>query len=90
VRVRPDWVGEILSPRNEKRDLVDKMRSLHKAGVPYYWILNPVEQILVVHRLEPAGYLVALTAGADEVVRAEPFDAVDLAVAVLFGADDEE
>ena len=26
VRVRPDWVCELLSPSNEKRDLIDKMR----------------------------------------------------------------
>lgn len=90
VRDRPDWVCEILSPSNEKRDLVDKMRVLRATGVPHYWILNPEEQILVVHRLEPNGYLVALTASAGETVRAEPFDAVELAVAALFGGEDDE
>lgn len=90
VRVRPDWVCEVLSPSNEKRDLVDKMRVLREAAVPHYWILNPVEKVLVVHRLEANGYLVALTASSGETVRAEPFDAVDLPVGVLFGDEDEE
>jgi Uma2 family endonuclease len=36
VRVRPDWVCELLSPSNQKRDLIDKMRVLHAAGVPHY------------------------------------------------------
>ena len=31
-----------------------------------------------------------LPAGADESVRAEPFDAVELRVAVLFGDDDDD
>jgi len=31
-----------------------------------------------------------LTAAAGEPVRAEPFDAVEIAVATPFGADDEE
>ncbi len=90
VRLRPDWVCEILSPSNEKRDLVDKMRGLHAAGVPHYWLLHPQEQVLVVHRLGPAGYVIVLSAGTDETVRAEPFDAVDLAVSVLFGGEDDE
>jgi Uma2 family endonuclease len=90
VRIHPDWVCEILSPSNEKRDLVDKMRVLREAGVPHYWILNPDEKVLVVHRLHPDGYLVALTASTGETVRAEPFDAVDLPVGVLFGDEDEE
>ena len=90
IRVRPDWVCEILSPSNEKRDLVDKMRVLFSAGVPHYWILNPDEQVLIVHRLDPGGYLVALTAGADETVRAEPFHAVDLRVRALVGGEDDD
>jgi Uma2 family endonuclease len=90
VRVRPDWVCEILSRSNEKRDLVDKMRVLRSAGVPHYWIINPEEQVLLVHRLEPGGYLVALTAGADETVRAEPFEAVDLRVGALLGGEDDD
>ena len=87
---RPDWVCEILSPSNYKRDMLDKMGILRASGVPHYWIVNVVEQLLIVHRLEPSGYLVALTASAGQTVQAEPFDSVDLPVAVLFGAADDE
>jgi Uma2 family endonuclease len=91
VRIRPDWACEILSPSNYRRDLIDKFRVLQRAGVPHYWVVNPEERTLIVHRLEPAGYLVALTAAAGETVRAEPFDAVELRLDVVFGdADDDE
>jgi Uma2 family endonuclease len=90
VRVRPDWVCEILSPSNEKRDLVDKMRVLREAGVGHYWIVNPEERILVVHRLDERGWVVVLSAADGETVRAEPFEAVELRVATLFGDEDEE
>jgi len=90
IRIRPDWVCEILSPKSEKRDLVDKMRILREAGVRHYWILNPVSKVLVVHSLEVNGYLVALTAASGETVRAEPLHEVDLPVGVLFGDEDEE
>ncbi len=90
VRTRPDWVCELLAPSNAKRDLVDKFQVLHTNGVPYYWIADPLEQTLIVHRWELAGYLVILTAAAGDVVRAEPFDAVELAVSTLFGLEEDE
>ncbi len=90
VRIRPDWVCELLSPSNEKRDLVDKLRILHAAQVPHYWIANPEEKTLVIHRYHPEGYVIVLTALSGEVVRAEPFDGVDLRVGVLFGDDEDE
>lgn len=90
VRTRPDWACELLSRSNVKRDLVDKFQVLHTNGVPYYWIADPLEQTLIVHRWEPAGYLVVLTAAAGDVVRAAPFDAVELAVSRLFGVEEDE
>lgn len=90
IRLRPDWVAEILSPSNQKRDLVDKMQILRAAEVPHYWILNPEERVLLVYRLDPGGYLLALTAAAGDTVRAEPFADVELRVGVLFGDDDDE
>ncbi len=90
VRIRPDWACELLSPSNAKRDLVDKFQVLHANGVPHYWIVDPIEQTLIVHRRTPAGYLVVLTAAAGGVVRAEPFEAVELRVSVLFGIEDDE
>ena len=43
----------------------------------------------IVH-VSPDGYLIALRAGAAERVRAEPFDAIELNIAVLLGDDPEE
>ncbi|KAB2897493.1 MAG: Uma2 family endonuclease [Kofleriaceae bacterium] len=90
VRVRPDWVGEIVSPRHEKDDLVTKPRTLLAAEVPHYWVLDPEETVLLVHRWSRDGYIVVLRAAAGEVVRAEPFDGIELDVATLFGIEDDE
>jgi Uma2 family endonuclease len=90
IKERPDWVCEHLSPRHEKHDLVDKLRTLHAIEAPYYWIVNPEEKVLVVHRWESAGYLVLLTASSGELVHAPPFDAIALRVGVLFGDEDED
>lgn len=90
VRIRPDWACELLSPSNAKRDTIDKFKVLHASGVPHYWIADPLEQTLIVHRWEARGYLVILTAAAGDVVRAEPFESVELRVSTLFGTEEDE
>jgi len=85
VRLRPDWVCEIVSPKHERQDLVVKPRVLHAAGVPHYWAVHPEEKMLLVHRWTSAGYTLVLTATSGDRVHAEPFDAIELDVSELFG-----
>lgn len=87
IEVRPDWVCEILSRSNAARDLWDKLRLYHQAGIPHYWVLDPDHRTLRVHRFAEPGYQVVLDVGAGAVVRAEPFEGIELVVAELF--DDE-
>jgi Uma2 family endonuclease len=90
VTLRPDWVCEIVSPKHERRDHVDKPRVLHVSEVPYYWLVDPEEKILLVQRWTPAGYVVILRATSGDVVRAEPFGTLELVVAELFGDEADE
>jgi len=66
---------------------VDKLNIYRRFEVPHDWIVAPDTEALTVHRLLPDGYLIALRAGRDAVVRAEPFDAIELRVGTLFGDD---
>jgi Uma2 family endonuclease len=90
VALRPDWICEIVSDSNRTTDTVTKLRRYHQAGVPHYWILDQIDRTLTVHRHMVDGYLVALRADLNERVRAEPFEAIELQVAVLLGADEED
>ena len=87
VKARPDWVCEILSASNASNDTVRKLRTLHGAGVPHYWLIDPERLTLTVLRWTSEGYLEALIATADETVRAEPFEAIELQLAEIFGTD---
>jgi len=89
VMVRPDWVGEILST-NRSHDLIKKKRVYHRFGVLHYWIIDPVEETLLVNRWTPDGYVDVLSAERGEIVRAEPFDAISLQVGIFFGDDEDE
>ena len=89
VLLRPDWVCEVLST-HRRNDVVRKKHIYHRHQVPHYWILDPEEQTLAVYRWHPDGSLEVLAAAPPERVRAEPFDAVELPVGVLFGDEDDE
>lgn len=87
VRERPDWACEILSPSTARYDVVKKQRTLHRHGVPHYWLVDPEHETLVVMRHSSDGYVNVLTAGVGDVVRAEPFGEIELDVGELFGRD---
>lgn len=84
VAIRPDWVCEILST-SRRHDLHAKRRVLHVCGVPHYWIVDLDIPLLTVLRHTTNGYLIAKTAEPGERARLEPFDAIEIEVARLFG-----
>lgn len=90
VTIRPDWICEILSPSTENVDRVDKLQSYFQAGLPHYWLADPIEKILEVYRRTELAFALVLTAKSGQTIRAEPFDAVELKVDVLFGADPDD
>ena len=85
MRERPDWACEILSPSTARNDVVKKQRTLHRHGVPHYWLVDPDHETLVVMRHGPDGYVNVITAGVGDVVRAEPFGEIEIDVGELFG-----
>jgi Uma2 family endonuclease len=90
VRVRPDWVCEILSPSNARDDQVTKFDTYQRCGIGHYWIVDPLLETLRVHRWTQEGYLVVLNAQRGQRVRAEPFEAIELQLGVLFGDDPDD
>jgi Uma2 family endonuclease len=87
VRSRPDWICEVVSPTRDNDDTVEKLRLYHRVAVPYYWIVDPRDATLTVMRWNMDGYVTLLRADRSEVVRAEPFAAVELTLSSLFGED---
>jgi len=84
LTVRPDWVCEVLSPNTEHIDRADKVPVYAREGVGHVWLVDPDPETLEVYRLDGESYRVAGTWRGDATVRAEPFDAVALPLAVLW------
>lgn len=89
ILVIPDWVCEVLAPTNASSDTIQKMGLYHQAKVPHYWLLDPRDETLAVYRWTLDGYLFVLGACRSDRVRAEPFAAIELAVGLFFGEDEE-
>jgi Uma2 family endonuclease len=81
----PDWVCEIMSPSTARLDRVRKMPAYAHAGVSYLWFVNPLEQTLEVYRLTDDGWLQLAMHEGRTVVRAAPFDAIEIDLALLWG-----
>ncbi|MCF8372369.1 MAG: Uma2 family endonuclease [Bacteroidales bacterium] len=51
----PDFIIEIVSPKNSKRDLKDKFDIYQEHGVREYWIVNPNDENVTVFDLNENG-----------------------------------
>ena len=80
----PDWVAEVLSPSTVVIDRGRKLAAYARSQVRHVWFVDPVAQTLEVLRLDGETYRVVMVASGEEVVRAEPFDAIELGLAVLW------
>ena len=80
----PDWVCEVLSERTRHRDKGAKQRIYAREGVRHLWLVDPLAPTLDVFRLQGGHWLLVDSFGGDERVRAEPFDASELELALLW------
>jgi len=79
--VAPDWVCEVISPSTGYVDRSRKMRIYARERVGHLWIVDPVLRTLEVYCIEDTRWIAASAHGGTDVVRAEPFDAIDLRLA---------
>jgi Uma2 family endonuclease len=80
----PDWVCEVLSASTEAIDRSKKLRIYAREGVTHAWLLDPLRQTLEVLQLEGGRWIELAVHDGRAVVRAPPFDAVDLELGALW------
>ena len=78
MRLAPDWVCEVVSPATGRIDRVRKLPIYGAASVAHAWLVDPIARTLEVYRRQANLWIVAATHGGPELVRAEPFDAIEL------------
>ncbi len=88
--VIPDWVCEILSPSTRRFDRATKLPIYAREGVGHAWILDPVARTLEALRLQEGRWLITEVYENAEKVRAEPFEAVEIDLSLIWGELPEE
>ena len=85
IELAPDWVCELLSPSTRTLDRKHKLPHYAAQGVRHAWLVDPSARTLEVLRLEQGKWQSMATHTGDEIVRAEPFDAIELDLLSLWG-----
>lgn len=84
VTIAPDWVCETISKSTERLDRYRKLPVYARNRIEWAWILNPLSFGLEVYKLTGDRYLLSATFEGENVVRAEPFEAVELPLSRLW------
>lgn len=82
--VAPDWICEILSPRTAGFDRATKLPIYAHAGVGHAWLVDPSLRTLEVLRLREGKWQIESVYQNEDKVRAEPFEAIELDLALLW------
>ncbi|AKT41115.1 Uma2 family endonuclease [Chondromyces crocatus] len=81
----PDWVCEVLSLSTASLDRTRKRPAYAAAGVTWLWLVDPLARMLEVFRLGPQKrWVVEQGFSGDAVVRASPFEAIELELSALW------
>ncbi len=84
IVVVPDWICEVLSPGTQGRDRTSKLALYARAQVSHAWLVDPVERTLEIYRRQENGWLLAASFKGVQRVRAEPFEAIELDLALIW------
>ena len=84
VRGAPDLVVEILSPATAGRDRGYKHALYARHGVTEYWLVDPLDETIAIHRLQDAALVVAHTFGRGQTLRSPLLAGLELDVDAVF------
>lgn len=80
----PDWACEVLSPSTALIDRRQKLPIYARERVPHIWLVDPKAKSMEVFRLDAESYRLVAVHGEADVVRLEPFEAVELTLSALW------
>lgn len=82
--VIPDWVCEVLSKSTERRDRMEKMAIYAAMGISHVWLIHPIKRTVEAYRREGKRWITVGLHQHDVRARIEPFDAIELDLALLW------
>ena len=80
----PDLVVEVLSPATVRYDKIIKLSLYQRAGVPEYWIVDPVSRSVSVYTLKNGVYQSPAVYGSDNSIPVGVLDACQVDLSTVF------
>jgi Uma2 family endonuclease len=84
LTLAPDWVCEVLSASTEEIDRAEKLLIYAREAVRHAWLLDPRIRTLEVLQLDGESWRLLAVHHGEAQVRAQPFEAIELDLAVLW------
>ena len=84
IDVVPDWTCEVLSPATAARDRVQKRALYARAGVGYYWLVDPEARVLEALALHDGAWVELGVYDETATARIAPFEEVLIDVGRFF------
>ena len=82
----PDLIMEIISPSSVSMDYIKKLYLYEKFSVREYWIIHPIDKIIMVYKLVEKGkYARPEVYPIDETIKLGIFDDLTISLADIFG-----
>ena len=82
--IAPDWICEVLSKSTAVNDREEKLPIYGRAGVGLAWLVDAIQRTLEVLRMHEGAWRTVAMHRGDVRVRAQPFDAIEIDLAVLW------
>jgi Uma2 family endonuclease len=86
IRVVPDWVCEVLSPRTRGYDLIKKRPFYARSGVNWLWYVDVEAHTISVSQLRDGEWVEVAVHGDEQRVRIPPFPEVELDLALWWAS----
>jgi Uma2 family endonuclease len=84
--IAPDWACEILSPTTRAYDQRIKRPFYARIGIRHLWFIDMEARTLTVSELSNGRWVEVGVYGEDDIIRAVPFDAIELKLGELWPA----
>lgn len=80
----PDLVIEILPPGNKQIELSDKFEIYQEAGIKEYWIVEPVDEFVIIYTLTKGKYIGSKPYTPSDIMKSSVIKGLEIPVAEIF------